>query len=580
MHQWKIPQEFINELLARTNIIDLIGSKLSLKKNGNNYKSLCPFHNEKTPSFVVNDIKQFYHCFGCQAHGNAIDFLMNYEQLNFIETIEELSLLHGLSIPNKSINPVNNNVLFHMYYSHQILKKICNIYYDQLLQSNNTTSYQYLIQRGIKKKTIEEFSIGFSGNKSNNIAKYFSSNTKQYNILIKLGLIIKDSRGRTYDHFRNRIIFPIRDRNGRINGFGGRAIYPQSNPKYLNSSESFIFKKSKQIYGIYELIKKNLKPNRIIVVEGYIDVVMLTQFKINYVVAILGSTITTEQIKLIFRITDNIIYCYDGDKAGKIASWTSLKLSLPYLQDHKSIKFIFLPNNTDPDTIIQQEGTISFQNRINNAMNASEFLFLKLLHNADLSSIEKKSYFSSLIIPLINLIPGKIMRTYLHQKLGLQLGILNIEQLNSLFLQQHKKNLNIKIKHTPMRTIIGLLIQNPKLSKFVPKKITIIKFNIKGFDIFLDLFKTCISNPKYKTGQILELYRNSKIENILKKLTIWDHMIIKEKIKNVFLDSLTMIYNQKLEKQYYNLIMKEKNQGLNKNEKKELWSITVSLSQK
>ncbi|CAL4041929.1 DNA primase [Buchnera aphidicola (Tetraneura ulmi)] len=577
MNKWKIPQSFINELLLQTNIIDLINSKIELKRKGSNYQSLCPFHSEKTPSFIVNEKKQFYYCFGCNAHGNAIDFLIDYEKLNFLDSIEQLSIINGQNDIFKSFFIKKNNYLFKKNIFFELMKKVKNFYQKNLFSKNNYMILNYLKNRGVKNDIIKLFNIGYS-NEKNNIFLNFKEAEKK--ILIKSGIIINKNKEKNYEHFRNRIMFPIRNKYGKISGFGGRLVNNLKKPKYLNSSETDFFKKREQIYGIYEIFKKNKNTEIILVVEGYFDVIILYQFNIKYpVVAILGTSINEKQIQYLFKISNTIIYCYDGDSAGRIAAWRTLIISLTYIEDKKNIKFIFLPKGHDPDSIIRKEGKEKFEKRIEQSICFSEFIFKKLSKNNSLTSLSEKSKFSSLIIPLIKKIPGKTIQFYLLQMLGSKIGILEINQLKKFLKNKDKtyKNFNI-IKKTPIRILIGLLIQNPELFQLVPLEIIATNLNISGFSIFLKLLRFCIKNPSYNTMQILEMFRNFKIGKILKKLTILDYMVEKNQTKKMFLDILIKIYQQQLEKKLEKLISKERKIGLNTNEKKELWYINVSLS--
>jgi len=576
----KIPKHFINELLLRTNIVELIDTRIKLTKKGKNYQTHCPFHNENTPSFTVSYEKQFYYCFGCTAHGNAIDFLINYEHLSFIESIEELATIHGLDIPFEQENTIEKNNYLKKNKLYRLMQKISELYQKNVFFDN--LANEYLIKRGINKNMINLFCIGFASNK-------WSLFTKQLNVkqdfekeLLNQKIISINKNGSIYDPFQGRIIFPIHDQHGRIISFGGRLIKNKILPKYLNSHETDIFQKGKQIYGLYQVKKKKSKQKYLLVVEGYIDVIMLTQYNIENVVSSLGTSITKEQIQILFRHTNTIIYCYDGDDAGRNASWRSLKISLPYISDKKNIKFIVLPNNEDPDTIIQKEGKKKFQLRIENAITMSKFFFQNILKNIDLSSDDDKFHLSARALPLIKCISSDTIRIYLRQILARIIGILDDYQFEKFLYEKERKNktFQFQIKQTPMRTLISLLIQNPKLAQLVSSTKKFKNKEIKGLSIFLDILKTCSKNPNFTTGQLLEFYRHKKIINILKTLSKWDHMIIEEKIQNMFLDLLKNTYSKILEKKQEKLIAKERIQGLTIKEKKEIWSINKKLSKK
>lgn len=573
-----IPKNFINELLNHTNIVDIIKTRIPLKKSGKNYNTHCPFHQDNTPSFTVSYEKQFYYCFGCNSHGNIIDFLINYEKLTFIESIEELATINGFKVPyqkkylcQKFDYEKRNNLYL-------LTEKLSHIYHMNIF--NIKHAYKYLIDRGINKRMIQYFKIGFSCIDWNDIEnKIQTSNFKE---LIDVGVLIINDKGRKYDRLRGRIIFPIHNKIGKIVGFGGRSLN-NSVPKYINSPETHIFQKSRNWYGLFESLKYNPKPEKLLVVEGYFDVITLFQFNINYSIASLGTSITNYQIQLLFRITNTIIYCYDGDVAGKKAAWRTLNITLPHIFDGKHIKFIFLPHGEDPDTIIRKEGKKMFEHRINNAENLSNFMFNQLLENIDLNSINERSYWGSNIINLINKIPGKIMKMYLLKELGNRIGIPDQDILKQLIIiHAHKilkKNKEKKtIAQTAIRILIGLLIQNPKLASVIPSTKYFNDCHITGLPVFLNLVKTCIEFPNCNTGQILETYRNTKIFEKLNELAKWNHMIAKNKIQQVFLDSLSNIHNKILEDKKNKLITKERKIGLKKHEKNELWSINKKLA--
>lgn len=573
-----IPKYFITELLFRTNIVELINTRLTLKKYGKNYQTNCPFHHDKTPSFTVSYEKQFYYCFGCNAHGNAIDFLINYENLSFRESIEELATIHGIAIPFENI--IQDNIYYKKQKLYLLMERICELYKKNINFTH--LANKYLAERGINKKMIDFFLIGFSSLNWNQFYNTLSIDQEFEKELLINNIISINKKGCTYDRFQGRIIFPIQDHHGRIIGFGGRALNNVL-PKYINSPETDIFHKRKQIYGLYQVKKQCSKPIYLLVVEGYIDVITLTQYNINYVVSTLGTATTSEHIQLLFKNTDIIIYCSDGDNAGVNAAWHTLKKALPYISDKKTLKFILLPNNEDPDTMIRKEGKEKFQVRIDNAITMSKFFFKNILKDINLSSNDDKFHLSVRALPLINTISSDTIRIYLRQILARMIGILDDNQFEKFLYEKEIKKIqkpHFQIKRTPMRTLIGLLLQNPSLSKIAPSIIKFKNLQIKGLPIFLEILQTCIDNPNINTGQLLELYRNTKIINILKILARWDLMIIQGEIQNMFLDLLMNIYNKILEKRQEYLISKERIKGLKMNEKKEIWSINKALSKK
>ncbi|WP_343192645.1 DNA primase [Buchnera aphidicola (Taiwanaphis decaspermi)] len=569
----KIPNEFINNIVIQNNIIDIINNYVNLKKIGKNYKSICPFHEEKTPSFTVNEEKQFYYCFGCGSHGNVIDFLMNYEKISFIDSIKKLSIICGLENKYGTYDYSYKKEKNAQQKHYKILQKISKFYQKQLKESNNKYIHNYLNNRGINRKTIESFEIGFA-NSENKILKKFYYKKKYKNILIKSGLIYIDVKNNKYDFFKNRIIFPIKDEFNKTIGFGGRSIFTYA-IKYINSPEHFVFKKKKILYGLNK-IKKN-KYKKIILVEGYIDVITLNQFNINYVVSSLGTNITKYQIELIFKYTNHVIYCYDGDLAGKKASWEALKKTIFHIKDGRNISFMFLPKQEDPDSLVRKEGKKKFEYRIMNAISLYDFLFYKTSQKTRFSSIHEKTIFTKIILSFIKNIPGKITKIFLLKKLANKVGIPDIKQLK-IVLIKNKKNLKIqKIKVTKMRILISLLIQNPFLSKFIESVDNIKKIKLSGISIFVDLLNTCFKKPNMNTAQLVELYRKNNLYFIIKKLAIWDNMIKKNQIKKMFIDLIKNLHNIQLEQKINYLINIGKYRVLKKKEKQKLWLLNKKL---
>lgn len=571
----KIPNNFIHELLERTDIINLIHSRIKLKKIGKNYQALCPFHYEKTPSFVINQKKQFFYCFGCQIHGNAIDFLMIYEKLNFLDTINELSTLHGLTIPYKNKNITEAKKYFYKKKLHTILYNVSNIYKKNLFSSNKI-GYEYLKKRGIQEKIMHKFSLGFANAQYNQIKKHIKKYKLKNSSLTDSGLLTITKNEKIYDRFRLRIMFPIRDKYGKINGFGGRTLNNKKKPKYLNSSETPIFYKNKNLYGIYELQHNHKKPKKILIVEGYFDVLSLAQNNINNVVALLGTVLTSYHCKILFQICNNIIFCYDGDNAGRKANWITLNIILPFLSDYRTVRFIFLPKDEDPSSLIKKEGSIIFRKRIKKSKTLYNFLFHKISKNMQLSNIEDRIQLSNLVIPLIKKIPGKNIKIYLKKMLGEKTGILDTYQFKKIY---NKKKYNIPvIRKTTIRLLISLILKNPELAKKIINIEKIKKFHIPGINIFINLIKLLHQKPNLNTGQIIEKYRNSKLEKIFKYLIIWNNMIDEKRKYPIFIELLKNLKVQDLEYQYTLLVTKERKVGLNIIEKKKIWSINKKLA--
>ncbi|XYQ55579.1 DNA primase [Pectobacterium carotovorum] len=579
----RIPRVFINDLLARTDIVDLIDARVKLKKQGKNYHACCPFHHEKTPSFTVNGDKQFYHCFGCGAHGTAIDFLMNYDRLEFVETIEELATMHGLEVPYETGTGPTKQEIHQRHNQYELMGHISSFYQQALRHSVGVPALQYLQQRGLSAEVISHFAIGFAPSGWDNVLKRFGEGSDR-NVLNDVGMLVTNDQGRTYDRFRERVMFPIRDKRGRVIAFGGRVL-GNDTPKYLNSPETGIFHKGRQLYGLYEAQQSHKDLKRLLVVEGYMDVVALAQFGIDYAVASLGTSTTAEHIQLLFRATDQVVCCYDGDRAGREAAWRALETALPYLNDGRQLRFMFLPDGEDPDTLVRKEGKAAFEQRMVQALPLSQFLFETLQQQVDMSSADGRTKLGILAMPLIGQVPGETQRLYLRQQLGNKLGILDDSQLDRLLpkaaeLEQSYQTPQLKV--TTMRILIGLLVQNPRLATEVPDLALegIEQDKVPGLSLFQDLVKTCNASPGMSMALLLEQYRDSKYYKQLETIAVWNHMIVEEELDEKFRISLAELYDQLLKQRQEALIARDRTHGLNAKEKKELWSLQLALTRK
>lgn len=571
-----IPRSFINDILAKADIVDVVNSRVKLKKAGtNNYQACCPFHHEKTPSFTVSKSKQFYHCFGCGAHGNAIGFLMEYDKLEFLEAVEELANFLGLDVPREQSGGRNEKTQVSFQTKrdlYQLMAEIAHFYQQQL--PNHIPAQAYLQKRGLSQEVIERFAIGFVPDSFDSVLRKFGRNREEQTRLFDLGMLSGNQNGRVYDRFRNRIMFPIRDRRGRTIAFGGRVLGDEK-PKYLNSPETVTYHKGNELYGLFEALQINDSPEMLLVVEGYMDVVALAQFGVNYAVASLGTATTSEQIQQIFRVTEQAVCCYDGDRAGRDAAWRALENALPYLEDGRQLKFIFLPDGEDPDTFIRQQGKEGFENYIRNALSLSDFLFANLLQQVDLSTKEGKSKLAALAVPLIKRIPGEMLRLYLRNLLAQKLGIIDQTQLESLIPHRLEKEQSavektVKIKRTPMRLLIALLLQNPSLAQLGYDLSSLKELNEAGFDLFEKLTALCRENLGITMGQILEYWRDSEHSKALEILSVWDHLIEEDKVEDTFRETLAYLYIQFMDQRIEQLIAKDRMSGLEVSEKQEL----------
>lgn len=419
-----IPQSFIDDLLNRTDIVDVVGSRVQLKKTGKNYSACCPFHNEKTPSFSVSPDKQFYYCFGCGAGGNALGFLMDHDKLDFPQAVEELAQRAGLDVPReesrgqRTRQPVDSPL-------YPLMEAACEYYRNALHQHGaRRIAVDYLKSRGLSGEIARDFGIGFAPPGWDNLLKHLDGDGLQQKALIDAGLLIENAEtGRRYDRFRDRIMFPIRDSRGRVIAFGGR-ILGDDKPKYLNSPETPIFHKGKELYGLYEARQHNRDLDEIMVVEGYMDVIALAQQGLRNAVATLGTATSEEHIKRLFRVVPSIVFCFDGDAAGRKAAWRALEATLPSLKDGLRARFLFLPDGEDPDTLVRKEGTDAFLARLQQqARSLADYFFEQLCEEAQPNSLEGKAHLATLATPLIEQVPGvhlrQLMRHQLIQLTGL-----------------------------------------------------------------------------------------------------------------------------------------------------------------
>lgn len=573
MHYF-IPPAIIKEILDQTNIVNIINERIKIKKIGKNYYAICPFHTENTPSFTINDEKQYFYCFGCNIHGNIIDFLMQYDHMSFIESIHELASITGINITQK--NAHQDQTTYYKKNLYQANTIVTKLYYHNLQSEYAHEAKLYLKNRKIDLKTIQIFNIGFSNN-----PYFLSKNIKNENHLDSLiysGIMIKKNTNYPYDRFYKKIIFPIKNQYGKITGFGGRNLN-NNHPKYINSPQSIIFNKSYQLYGIEKVCIQSSK-QYILVVEGYFDVISLTQFNIQNTVAILGTAITKYQINLLLKISKHIIFCYDGDKAGKQASWRTMKMMLSHVNNTNNIEFIFLPEGEDPNSIIYKEGKKKFQKRIKNAINIINLLFLKLIKHVNFTSTYEITNMLNTAVPLLQRIPSTYIQIRLKKIIGQKIGILDEIQLNQIFQKKKDYIPNNTIKPNNIRILISLIIQNPTLSNILPYSINELnQIHMNGLPLFLDILHTCKKYNKIHTGQIIELYRNKNTFYIINKLAYWNNLINPNKINPIFINLIKRIYYIALEKKYTKLIIKDRLTNLNYKEKCILWKINQTLSQ-
>lgn len=432
----RIPQSFIDDLIDRTELVDLISGYVKLKKTGSNYMACCPFHNEKTPSFSINPNKQFYHCFGCGAGGNALSFLMDYEKRSFPEAIEALAQMHGIQVPHEQSNEQRNQPKKTSLYD--LLLSSQAFYEEQLTtHQDKQIAVNYLKGRGLRGETCKAFGIGFAPEGWNNLQNKLATSNERLKGLIETGMLIENTEKQSvYDRFRYRLMFPIRDSRGRTIGFGGR-VFDDSKPKYLNSPETPVFHKQNELYGLYEAKQANRHIDQLIVVEGYMDVVALAEHGICNAVATLGTSISGKHLQKIFRICPTVVFCFDGDEAGRKAANRAFETVLPQMEDGRQARFLFLPEGEDPDSLVQTNGKAAFLNQVEKSSRLSEYLFEKLSSSLDLSTPDDRAKLVNDASQSIFQLPNGSYQTLMLQELSLKTG-LSIDAIQELKTTQPK----------------------------------------------------------------------------------------------------------------------------------------------
>lgn len=575
----QIPRQFIDDLLARTDIVELIDQRVPLKKAGRNYSACCPFHNEKSPSFTVSPDKQFYHCFGCGAHGNAISFMMEFEQLEFVEAIEELAQLHHMDVPREQGKGPARPAAQADDYS--LMQQAAQFYQLQLQQHPDSPAVrEYVTKRGLSEKTVQDYALGYAPNSWDSLLKQLSptANRALRDQLFELRLTNRNDNGREYDFFRDRLMFPIRDKRGRVIAFGGRVL-GDGTPKYLNSPESRLFHKGRELYGLFEARQQPGNLEQVLIVEGYMDVVALAEHDIRFAVACLGTATTSDHMHTLFRYTPRVVCCYDGDRAGRDAAWRALQNALPQLKDGVELNFVFLPDGEDPDTLVQKEGKAAFLQRVATATPLSQYFFEHLLQEFDPATDAGKSALSVKAAELIKQIPSEFYREALTDKLANLLGKPR-QQLKTSVQRAANRVKAPTFKITPMRRAIALLLQYPHLVNVMPQAPELADTNIPGMSLLLSLQQRLTANPELTTAQLIEHWRDLPEHSILLTLASWDHQILPEQLSQDFIDTFHSIEDQYLQQRLEALERKDKLQQLGKAEWHEYKLLLQALKSK
>lgn len=509
----KIPQHFIDDLIARADIVEVVGRRVQLKKAGREFKANCPFHDEKTPSFTVSPNKGFYHCFGCGAHGTAIGFLMEHDHMSFVDAVETLAQMLGIEVPREEgERPAQrNDELF------ELMRRAELFFEDQLKRS--AVAVEYLKARGVDGVTAKRFGVGFAPEGWSNVLDKFGTSAEAIERLLAVGLIIRKDNGRNYDRFRDRIMFPIRDARGRTIGFGGRVLGDEE-PKYLNSPETLLFHKGRELYGLYEARQALRSIDRLVVVEGYMDVIGLARHGIDYGVATLGTATTADHLNRLFRLTDNVYFAFDGDRAGRQAAWRALENALPEMREGRQIRFAFLPEKQDPDSFVQEEGANAFETLLNEGMPLSEFLIEELAADVDLGSVDGRARLAERAGPLISKVPRGVYRELLIEGLAERVG-LSAGKLQSLLVRRDadrspgaasgRRRRPVRRggagQPSLVRRAVVLLLHKPIAADKADAD-TLVDLKRPGAELLRALIETVHSEPTITTAGLLERFRH------------------------------------------------------------------------
>lgn len=546
----KIPQQFIDDLISRIDIVDVIDARVPLRKAGKDFVACCPFHEEKTPSFTVSQDKQFFHCFGCGAHGTVIGFLMDYDHMEFIDAVHELASMLNLEIPTSTPDQPHKSVDKGRY---ETLQQIAHYFRQQLKEHpQKETAINYLKKRGLSGDTAAAFGIGFAPPGWDNLLKALGTNKSNKEQLVATGMLITKENGDFYDRFRDRIMFPIRDRRGRVIGFGGRVLDNDSGPKYLNSPETEVFHKGQELYGLYEARKAQRHLERLLAVEGYMDVIMLAQHNIHYAVASLGTAITPQHLERMFRTVPEIVFCLDGDRAGRDAAWRALENVLPVMREGRQARFMFLPEGEDPDSLIQKEGKDRFEQRIVYAVSLSSFFFENLQKKVDIANIDGRARLVELARPLLAKIPlgvfKQMMMTRLAELAQMETAVLtNLLEANTKLKTQNNQLPKHHERLTPslLRKAISMLIQQPSLAELAGEPRKFEGLQIPGISLLIELLELIQANPHFSTGGLIEHWRGTDEGRTLAKLAA-QKSVMQDGLEKEFCDTLQRLDQQHL----------------------------------
>ncbi|HIP03632.1 MAG TPA: DNA primase [Gammaproteobacteria bacterium] len=543
----RIPREFIDELLARLDVVEVIDRRVPLKKAGKDFKACCPFHNEKTPSFTVSRPKQFYHCFGCGVSGTAITFLMEFEHLSFPEAVEELAGEAGLEVPDTGPARSGDNPTLPLL---EILGETSRYYKDQLRShSDASTTIAYLKQRGLTGEIAARFDLGYAPTGWDNLSST-AGNEEKLDLMVKAGLISKRESGGHYDRFRARVIFPIHDSKGRVIAFGGRLL-DEGEPKYLNSPETPVFHKGSELYNLHRARSAIAQQQVSIVVEGYMDVLALAQHGIDHCVATLGTATTATHLQRLFRLAPSIVFCFDGDRAGRDAAGRALEIALPSLESGRQVSFLFLPDGEDPDSVVRDQGADTFRALIESATPLPDLLFDTLLNQTDPTRMDGKARLATLARPLISRVPEGPLRELMQQRLsdltGIAPGGLGGSPATPATVP-HKRSSARSKRLSPMATAISVLVQRPQLAAGLDLPAAVVDtHDDPGVQLLTKVHGLARENPQLTTASLIERFRGNEQQLTLEKLASRNHLVDDDGLEIFLAETFATLASQSID---------------------------------
>ncbi len=580
-----IPQPFIQTVIERTDIIEIVKTRVELKKNGMRYKGLCPFHNEKSPSFTVNAERQFFYCFGCGAKGDVIEFVRQYDHLDFIDALGQLAGQLGMEIPKTDGSSNESRESKDPIY--ETLAACSQFYQQQLKQS--PPAIDYLKSRGLSGQIAKQYQLGYSPDSWDATSKHIGAN--KIDLLRQAGMVIDKDSGRSYDRFRGRVMFPIRDTRGRIIGFGARGLTKDQQPKYLNSPETPVFHKNRALYGLYEALQSNRHLDQAIIVEGYMDVIALAQHEITTAVATLGTATNPKHLQLLLRYTQSMVFCFDGDRAGREAAWSALKVNLPVIRDGMSLRFVLLPEGEDPDSLVRSIGKEGFEQLLSDGQEASDFMFTHLDELIPRQSLADIARYAKTADELIRTLPAGLYRTLLEKQLAQHLSI-EPHELSELVHSKHvtpsaaptsEPEMVIDAQDltqhmSPIRLSNALLLQQPTLIKVVPDSLISGLSDHGEYKIFHFICRQLTSNPDMTTTQIIEQVESPKLQHYLAALTAWQPSFPQDGFAAEFDGVLKKLQKINIQQQADQLIQLAKQRPLNDDERQQLQSLLTQAA--